>query len=60
MTRYAGPRTVAAARPVDLYVKYFVDYRKTIFEGFVSCVNVALDAVGRVAEVTENVGVSAG
>jgi hypothetical protein len=46
--------------PADLYVKYFVDYRKTIFEGFVSCVNVALDAVGRDAEVIENVGVSAG
>jgi predicted porin len=46
--------------PADLYVKSLVDYRKTTFEGFVSSVNVALDTVGRDAQVIENVGVSAG
>ena len=46
--------------PADLYVKSLVDYRKTTFEGFVSSVNVALDTVGRSAQVIENVDVSAG
>jgi hypothetical protein len=56
----AGARTVAAARPPDLYVKSLLDYRKTTFEGFVSNVDVALDIVGRDAQVIENVGLTAG
>jgi len=46
--------------PADQFVKSLVDYRKTTFEGFVSSVNVALDTIGRDAQVIENVGVSAG
>ena len=46
--------------PADQFVKSLVDYRKTTFEGFVSSVNVALDTVGRSAQVIENVDVSAG
>ncbi len=46
--------------PADQFVKSLVDYRKTTFEGFVSSVNVALDTVGRDAQVIENVDVSAG
>src|SRR5437763_15776321 len=56
----AGPRTVATARPRRSVRQIPVDYRKTTFEGFVSSVNVALDTIGRDAQVIENEGVSAG
>jgi len=46
--------------PVDQFVKSLVDYQKTTFEGFLSSVNVALDTIGRDAQVIENVGLTAG
>ena len=56
----AGPRTVAAARPRRSVRQIPCGLPKDNFEGFVSSVNVALDTIGRDAQVIENVGVSAG